>query len=506
MFLQRSTYLDPQASNEQYSLFDIDGFTKFLIRILLSASELCSDINIRLADEFIKNYPPVMHIFLKFLQDVFACATDYPRFRLLKAVASAILSIAWNLSDKTPFVPLFVKTGYVEAAIKWLGTSLLHFTTQSGNPVISLIHNISRHKEGLRELRKNSAFQALIVWKSDIEKTNIERLKLTFGMVLIRLAKSETEQKDNEDVIRTVSTALFDRSKEAAKQSNWEYDGYHLSELLDPLQHTYANAFVVQPIMDKKTDSIQFFVELFTSVYGILLNQEADDREKLIGKSLMKILLCISNDKQGREVFNNDHAFCVLAESLAKRQKQDIAKRIWANLQTFNTTTTLQNQPKRERQPMIYINYNWANIRFCRRFITNLRTFTKIDIWVDHEKVDSSDDMWDHLADIINSATLIIILVSNAYCNSVYNHQELNYVMAKVHTRHEERSVMAVAAEDNFTFSTVLTKSMNKKKPDVSFNQDISVMALETITLSKNHSLIPGPPGNTIHSRVCTII
>ncbi|CAF1608884.1 unnamed protein product, partial [Adineta steineri] len=84
---------------------------------------------------------------------------------------------------------------------------------------------------------------------------------------------------------------------------------------------------------------------------------------------------------------------------------------------------------KVKQQPMVYVSYNWADIGFCLSFVEKLRPLAQMPIWVDYEKASGSDDLWDHVAVAIRRATIFIVLVSNAYCDSSINFQELAYAV-----------------------------------------------------------------------------
>ncbi|CAF2831534.1 unnamed protein product [Rotaria sp. Silwood2] len=418
-----------------------------------------------------------------------------------------------NLTDHTLLVPMFIEVGYAAATVKWLdGSSFENLTGNLNTTILGIIYNLSRHSKGSKALRKEQAFEILMKRKSFIMSQ--EKSIHVFGSLLIALAKNDEEQKANRDLFLQTSEKLFqDINMIHKKNGDLRHGGYHLSELLYLLHGAFSNTAIVRNILgdefDVKRESILFFGDLFLTVYGPLFDHEADHPEKLVGISLLKILLCISNYPEYLNVLKSHLPLCVLIESLAKKPKQDVAKRTWFNIQLLSNLNSSPNESKIDKDPMICISYNWADKEICKSFVKNLRNFTSVTIWVDYENVDETDAIWDFIAPAIDSATIIVVLASSAYDDSRTNRQELIYAMSRARLHNKGLRFIVVDIEVNFKFNREWMRNLLEDKERISYKDKTEEMAKEVairVLLSKNNSLITCTSGTTTQSRVCTIM
>jgi hypothetical protein len=365
-------------------------------------------------------------------------------------------------------------------------------------------------------LQEVKAFKILMECKSLIIEMMNDDLTEIFSMLLIALSGSDEEQKQNEDLILKISENLFSRTEEAFHHEDWRSDGgCHLSECLYTLQGAFSNTSIVRYVLGDrehvKKERIDFFARLLSSVYGLLFNQDVDDLEKLVVKSLLNIILCISNYKQYRDELYSHVFLCILIESLANQPYQDVAKRIWCNLQQLEDSKSLPVRSKKEKTPRIYISYNWTDENFCKLFIDALRKRTNLPIWVDYEHTNELQDPWEFVAPAIDSATIIIVLASSAYGQSRSNCQELTYVMAKMQPSDEEKSVIIVETVSDFKFNRDWMNNLLKKHDKISYHNDIDELINNVANHSalfkhRKHLLVPFLSADAMQSQVCTII
>ena len=116
---------------------------------------------------------------------------------------------------------------------------------------------------------------------------------------------------------------------------------------------------------------------------------------------------------------------------------------------------------------MIYISYNWANKNFCTKFFVELSKSTEIHIWVDYKKADWLYDMWDHIAPAIENATLIIVILTNSYCDSKVNFRELSYAVQR--------------PEAHFESKREWMRNLSKDQNTVSYNAEMHDMVNEVL-------------------------
>ncbi|CAF1154237.1 unnamed protein product [Adineta steineri] len=459
-----------------------------------------------------------------------------------------MLCVVWNWTDNILLAPMFLEAGYAEAAVEWIKKlPLVGLEKKFDLGVISIVYNLSRHKGGLHTFRQNHAFEILMEYKPFVNLENVDEPPVSLenvneppvsledvdeppvnlenvdkpsemmqllGMSLIVLATSDDDQKQNQEVIRKVTENLYGMCKEASEYIDFRCDGYLLSDILDQLECSFANMSIVQHVLGNqsnvKKERIKFFAELLTSTYGLSIIEEPKPYEKIIWETLLNILLCISNYIEYRAELRAYGEFRVLIEGLTKRPKQDIAKRILSNLKLDENPITPPHQQKTKQQPLIYISYNRADEEFCRLFVEELSRSNNIEIWVDYENVSSSEDLWDSVAPIIQRATIIIVLVSNAYWDSIVNFQELTYAMTSLKKQSQSKNVSFIFIEtgQDAAGKREWISDLTKDKI-ISYNQNIDQMVnavLEHDAFLKKYTLVTNSAKIAVQSHICTII
>ncbi|CAF1199303.1 unnamed protein product [Adineta steineri] len=375
-------------------------------------------------------------------------------------------------------VSICIDVGYIQKIIQWIRSDIFaSHISYIGNPIICIVYNLSRDKTGLKQFRTEKAFDIIMERKQLINNENNSDLTDSYGRVLIALATSDEQSEDNKKLILNTTENLYQLCKKTDQQDDLTFEGYHLSELLELLDRAFTNTYVIKHILEdkinEKSTAIQYFTELFLSLYGALLDPEPDELEKRAVKYLLRILLQISSYPEYLKQLIDNHQFCIIIESLANRPKRDDVKRIWCNIQQIMST----NERKKEMLSKIYISYDYTDEEFCKEFVKELRKRMTIPIWVDYENVDLSDDMWEYISSNIESATVVIILVSTAYGESTDKFQELSYIISTNKSRDEKKGLIVVATEPNFTFNRSWMKDLLHDKTMVSYENNIGQMA-----------------------------
>ncbi|CAF1451411.1 unnamed protein product [Adineta steineri] len=403
---------------------------------------------------------------------------------ILNLVKDDFIEICFRriLSNETvttgAMVSICIDVGYIQKIIQWIRTDkFASHISYIGNPLVCIVYNLSRDNAGLKQLRTEKAFDILMDRKQLINNENNSDLTDSYGRVLIALATSDEQSEDNKKLILDTSQNLYQLCMKTDQRDDLTFEGYHLSELLELLDRAFTNTYVIKHILEdkinEKSTAIQYFTELFLSLYGALLDPEPDELEKRAVKYLLRILLQISSYPEYLKQLIDNHQFCIIIESLANRPKRDDVKRIWCNIQQIMST----NERKKEMSSKIYISYDYTNEEFCKELVKELRKRMTIPIWVDYENVDLSDDMWEYISPNIISATVVIILVSTAYGENTDKFQELSYIISTNKSRDEKKGLLVVATEPNFNFNRSWMKDLLHGKPMVSYENNIGQMA-----------------------------
>ncbi|CAF3809814.1 unnamed protein product [Adineta steineri] len=414
--------------------------------------------------------------FQEFINNCLTNTNEHVSSRVLR-VTNSILTLICNLTDKLTIISIFIDVGYIRKIIQWIRTDIfashIHVI---GEPIVNIVYNLTRDKTALKQLRTEKAFDILMERKQLINDENDSELTQTYGWALIALATSDEQSEENKKLILDTSENLYQLCKKI-EQDDLTFDGCHLSEFLELLDRAFTNTYVIKHILEdknnEKSTAIQYFTELFLSLYGALLDPEPDELEKRAVKYLLRILLQISSYPEHLKQLIDNHQFCIIIESLANRPKRDDAKRIWCNIQQIMST----NERKKEMSSRIYISYDRTNEEFCKELVKELRKRMTIPIWVDYENVDLSDDMWEYISTNIISATVVIIFVSTAYGENTDKFQELSYIISTNKSRDETKGLIVVATEPNFTFNRSWMKDLLHDKPMVSYENNIGQMA-----------------------------
>ncbi|CAF1481552.1 unnamed protein product [Adineta steineri] len=466
------------TTNEEFSQYDRIDFPKIIEQYIGHANTCVSIAVIRSKYEFSNRYSSLMIYLQEFINNYLTTANHHHiRTRLLYVIAS-ILTLIWNLTDKIALIPIFIDTGYIQKSIEWICTDIFasHINIL-GNPIISIIHNLSRDKIGLKQLRTKKTFDILMERKQLINDENNEDLTKVFGRAVIALAVNDEQSENNKKFILDTSEILYQSSKDANQDVELKSDGYHLSELLELLHRAFTNTYVIKHILEdmdnEKSAVIQYFAELFLSFYGVLLDPEPDELEKRAVKYLVKILLQISSYPEYLKELIENNQFYIIIQSLANRSQRDDVKRIWCNIQQI----MIPNVPKKEMSPMIYISYDYTDEEFCREFVKELRKKSTIPIWIDYENVELCDGMWEYVSSTILSATVVIILVSTAYVESTDKFQELSYIISTNKSRDENKGLIIVTMEPNFNFKRSWMKDLLHDKIMIPYDNNIGYMA-----------------------------
>ncbi|CAF3641687.1 unnamed protein product [Adineta steineri] len=431
---------------------------------------------IRSNKEFSNNYTSLMISFQKFINNYLTNTNEYVSSRIL-SVAESILNLLWSLTDKLAIISIFIDIGYIQKIIQWIRTDIfashIHVI---GIPIVNTVYNLTRDKTALKQLRTEKAFDSLMKRKQLIYNENNSKLTRIYGWALIALATSDEQSEDDKKLILDTSEKLYELCKETDQKDDLIFGGYHLSELLELLDRAFTNTYVIKHMMEdkinEKSTAIQYFTELFLSLYGALLDPEPDELEKRAVKCLLRILLQISSYPEYLKQLVDNDRFCIIIESLANRPKRDDAKRIWCNIQQIMST----NERKEEMSSKIYISYDHTDEEFCKEFVKELRKRMTIPIWVDYEKVDLSDDMWEYVSPNIISATIVIILASTAYGESTDKFQELSYIISTNKSRDENKRLIVVATKPNFNFNRSWMKDLLHDETMISYENNIGHM------------------------------
>jgi hypothetical protein len=372
-----------------------------------------------------------------------------------QAVHQRILSLIWNLSDHTVTVPSLLRAGFGKSVLEWLNNPTL--TDTGRRPMVSIVHNLSRHDDGADELNKYGAIETInrIQQLGSVRQSKVTLLN-TMSLALL----STPEQiKADPTGTKTILNQLLQITMNASTAERYRYNGFHVSEPLAVLVKLFVDDATFDYVMNQAetdppsnpTSTIKLFSDLLIRFHVVLTEKHRLDQFTFI--ALFNILWSISfhdvyHDilKQNTELIETiknvaQNSNQIIIEQYVPRSMQSVKKAadgILFNLglETPPIMAPIFQRITTQQKPLIMISYSHANNDFCDRILELLDQKTDLfDIWIDKRCCKSSDDVWESIAKGIKNAQLIICIVSTEYLASKACRQEIIYAKDRLNKR-----------------------------------------------------------------------
>lgn len=367
------------------------------------------------------------------------------------------LSFIWNFSDRTVTVPSLLRAGFGKSVIEWLNYSNL--TSRQRRPLISIVHNLSRHDLGADELNKYAAIETIkrIQQLDDIKQPKVS---LITTMILALLSTSEQIKADPTGAEKALDE-LLQVIINASTNEEFKCQAFHISEPLAVLVKLFVDDATFDYIMNKaqtkppsnSTSTIRLFSDLLVRFYDLQKEDHHFNRFTFI--ALFNILWSISFHEQYQAMLrqntqliqtiekiarNND---TIVTEQYVPRSMQSIKKsadgilfNLTIELPSVIPTSAAASEPIKKQKPLVMISYCHANNAFCDQILSLLDEKSDLfDIWVDKRFCQTSDDVWALIAKGIKEAQLIISIVSKEYMESKACRQEVIYAKDRLNKR-----------------------------------------------------------------------
>lgn len=364
-----------------------------------------------------------------------------------KTIHQRILSLLWNLSDRTIIVPSLLRTGLGKSVVEWLNYPTL--TDIDRRPMVSIVHNLSRHDNGVDELNKYGAIDT-INQMQQLESVRQSKMLLINTMALALLSTPEQIKVDPTGT-KTILDQLLQITINASSAERYRFNGFHVSESLAVLVKLFVDDATFDYVMNQAetdppsnpTSIINLFSDLLIRFHVVLTDKNHLDQFTFI--ALFNILWSISFHeiyhlvlKQNTELLDiiknvakNDCQ--IIIEQYVPRSMQSVKKAadgILFNLgfETYPSVAAVVQVTKIQQKPLIMVSYSHANNEFCDVILELLDQKADLfDIWIDKRCCKSSADIWELIAKGIKNAQLIICIVSTEYLASKACRQEVIY-------------------------------------------------------------------------------
>jgi hypothetical protein len=376
---------------------------------------------------------------------------------IVNTIHQRMLSFLWNLSDRTVTVPSLLRVGYGKSVLEWLNSPTL--TNSERRPMLSIVHNLSRHDDGADELNKYGAIET-INRMQQLDSVRQSKMALINTMALANLSSPEQIKADPTRT-KTILNQLLQITIKASTAKRYRYNDFHVSEPLAVLVKLFVDDLTFDYVMNQAetnppsnpTSTIKLFSDLLICFRQSLTEKNRLDQFTFI--ALFNILWSISFHEIYHEILKQNTELIDTIKNLAKNDSQIIIEQyvprsmqnvkkaadgILFNLglETYSivapigqlTATTTQ------QKPLVMLSYSHANNEFCDRILELLdRKADLFDIWIDKRCCKSSADVWESIAKGIKNAQLIICIVSSEYLASKACRQEIIYAKDRLNKR-----------------------------------------------------------------------
>ncbi|CAF1478853.1 unnamed protein product [Adineta steineri] len=384
-----------------------------------------------------------------------------------------ILTFLWSYSDKTIVVPNLIKTGYPEAILKWLTivdsqdklfdsyefvSSEKYLKSNAIHAFISIIHNTSRHDDGITVL---NSLEAISVIKKVQNSTTDPTINLLCSMSLALLLTPKQIKNDRKRM-NNVLDQLLKSVSDASKSEDYKDGGFHISEPLVVLVKLFNDDRALDYILQHAqveldaSSTVDFFIELLLKFNSVVKN-EKDPLKQLTCTAVVNILWSISfqEHNQYKRQLKNNQKLCKLLEELFNNTSslndntQYVPKYI-ENIQTAAVGILLNvnegsaddalvsqskisiadNMSKSNSKPMIMISYSHDDKVLCYQLEEELKRTELYDVWIDKNYC-TTGDSWERIADGIKQADVVLCLITKNYTSKSVR-REVIYAIDKL--------------------------------------------------------------------------
>lgn len=230
-------------------------------------------------------------------------------------LTDAIISLIWNLTDRTILVPLFLKTGYAKSVVEWIENRQSKFRDDKLDAPIHILHNLSRHDDGINQLNMCNALKV-------IESINIEPnihddpddLTIHVSMIRALLTDINRIKCDAKTYSNQIINMIIQLCIDAAKNDRYRYNGSHLSEPLTALVKLFFNDDVLNStFVNNETksniDELMKLLQLFLIKYYPTIDTDNDILENYTCVVILNLFWLGSNHRRCRKITEGNEQF-----------------------------------------------------------------------------------------------------------------------------------------------------------------------------------------------------
>jgi hypothetical protein len=247
-------------------------------------------------------------------------------------LTDGLISLIWNLSDRTVLIPILLKADYANSVVEWIKAREIKFRDDKLDAPIHILHNISRHDDGIDQLNKHYALKVIGDIKIESNGSD-DTVDMAIHIAMIRALLTDTNQikSDSTQYSNDIVNKLLQLSMDAAKNERYRHNGSHVSEPLTVIVKLYYNDEILNNNLGnnetKSSTSIPSIIELFASLlmkFYPKINLDNDLLENYTCVVILNLIWLISNHEKYREIIRNHQQLMDVIKSAGNDQENFI--------------------------------------------------------------------------------------------------------------------------------------------------------------------------------------
>jgi len=244
-------------------------------------------------------------------------------------LTDGVISLIWNLSDRTILVPILLNAGYAHSVVEWIKIREEKFRDDKSDAPIHILHNLARHDDGINQLNMHNALEVIEEIKLQSNKADdIDNMTIHIAMIRALLTDINQIKHDSTKYPNQTVNMLLQLSINAAKNEKCRYNGTHVSEPLTVLVKLFYNDEILQNILSnnetKPSSTTRSIIELFASLlfkFYPKRNLDNDLVDNYTCVVILNLFWLISNHEKYRPVIRDCEQLMDLMKSAANDEQ-----------------------------------------------------------------------------------------------------------------------------------------------------------------------------------------
>ncbi|CAF2719474.1 unnamed protein product [Rotaria sp. Silwood2] len=367
-------------------------------------------------------------------------------------VINNILSLIKVFSRTPTLVPIIIHSEWPNACIQWLKKTGSRPPYATDILINLILQKLARHSIAVEVLNQLNCTNALIESDEQMKKDHNEEdyscihfIQCITHALLIEADVIKQKSILHDGLMCHVLEQITSFIISSAQNSLFSYKCCHLSEILCALSKLFVNDDILIKCLNENNQLLdclcQLVLQYSMNTSNITRIHQLLNNETLI--ALANLLWSISFHQSYQEKLKSNinlmHTLSNLATSSLlytntqiKTTPYDVCslkKAAEGILWNLNFSHLTISKDKSEHQSHIMISYSHNDSIFCRELVEHLSHH--IPVWVDykqeHLNTIHSDDLWEEIAGAMETATVIVLIISQEYYDSKSCRQELSY-------------------------------------------------------------------------------